>query len=62
MMETASNFSKKHKISSSKAQLPVHGDFDMQLMYGWERINNVNLVGGINRTNQIVKVDLSYRY
>jgi hypothetical protein len=35
---------------------------DMNLLYGWERINNFNLVGGVNRTNQIVKVDLSYRY
>lgn len=43
-------------------QIPVHGDFDMQVMYGWERVNNVNLVDGINRTNQVVKVDLSYRY
>lgn len=43
-------------------QLPVRGDFDMLLMYGWERINNLNLVGGSNRTNQMVKVDLSYRY
>lgn len=43
-------------------QLPVYGDFDMNVMYGWERVNNVNLVGGIDRTNQIVKVDLSYRY
>jgi len=43
-------------------QLPVHGDFDMLLMYGWERIHNMNLTGGNNRTNQIVKVDLSYRY
>jgi hypothetical protein len=43
-------------------QLPIHGDLDLQLMYGWERINNVNLAGGINRTNQIGKVDLSYRY
>ncbi len=43
-------------------QLPIHGDIDLQLMYGWERIHNVNLAGGINRTNQIGKVDLSYRY
>ncbi len=43
-------------------QLPLHGDVDVQLMYGWERIHNVNLAGGINRTNQIGKVDLSYRY
>jgi hypothetical protein len=31
-------------------------------MYGWERINNFNLVGGVKQTNLIVKVDLSYRY
>ncbi len=43
-------------------QLPIHGDFDMQLMYGWERIHNMNLMAGINRTNQLVTVDLSYRY
>jgi len=43
-------------------QLPIHGDFDMQLMYGWEQIHNMNLIGGMNRTNQLVTVDLSYRY
>jgi hypothetical protein len=42
--------------------LPLYGDMDMNLMYGWERINNFNLVGGENRTNQIFKVDISYRY
>ena len=42
--------------------LPVYGDFDLGIMYGWERINNFNLVGGEKQTNQIVKVDLSYRY
>lgn len=43
-------------------QLPIHGDVDMLMMYGWERTHNVNLAGGINRTNQIGRVDLSYRY
>jgi hypothetical protein len=43
-------------------QLPIRGDFDMQLMYGWERVHNMNLVAGMNRTNQLVTVDLSYRY
>lgn len=42
--------------------LPLYGDMDMNMMYGWERINNFNLVGGAKQTNQIVKVDLSYRY
>lgn len=43
-------------------QLPIRGNFDLLLMYGWERIHNLNLAGGINRTNQLGKVDLSYRY
>jgi hypothetical protein len=42
--------------------LPLYGDIDMNLMYGWERIHNFNLVGGVNRTNQVFKVDVSYRY
>jgi hypothetical protein len=42
--------------------LPVYGDFNMNLMYGWEKVNNLNLVGGVQRTNQIVEVDLNYRY
>jgi hypothetical protein len=42
--------------------LPLYGDIDMKLMYGWEKINNFNLVGGENRTNQVFKVDVSYRY
>ena len=42
--------------------LPVYGDMNMQVMYGWERIDNFNLVGGAKQTNQVVKVDLSYRY
>lgn len=41
--------------------LPLYDDMDMNLMYGWERINNLNLVGG-KRTNQIARVDISYRY
>jgi hypothetical protein len=43
-------------------RLPVYGDIDAHLLYGWERIHNVNLVGGANRTNQVFVVDLSYRY
>ncbi len=43
-------------------QLPVYGDIDMNVMYGWEQIHNFNLVQGVNQTNQLVKVDLSYRY
>jgi hypothetical protein len=43
-------------------KLPVYGDMDMNLLYGWERIHNMNLVGGVNRTNQLFMADLSYRY
>jgi len=42
--------------------LPLYGNFDTKLMYGWEKINNYNLVGGANRTNQVLTVDLSYKY
>ena len=42
--------------------LPIYGDMDMNLMYGYERINNMNLVGGVKQNNQLFKVDLSYRY
>ncbi len=42
--------------------LPLHGDMDLNLMYGWERIHNFDLVQGDRRTNQIFKVDISYRY
>jgi len=42
--------------------LPLYGDSDLNLMYGWERIHNFDLVQGDSRTNQIFKVDISYRY
>jgi hypothetical protein len=42
--------------------LPLFGDFDLQMMYGWERIHNMNLMAGVDRTNQIFKLDVSYRY
>ncbi len=42
--------------------MPLFGNVDMKLMYGCERIHNVDLVGGAKRTNQIVTMDMSYRY
>jgi hypothetical protein len=42
--------------------LPLYGDVDMNLMYGWERINNFNLVSGVQQTNQVFRFDLLYRY
>ena len=41
---------------------PLHEKLDCGLMYGLEGINNLNLVGGGKRTNQLLKIDLSYRY
>ena len=42
--------------------LPVHGDVDMNLLYGVEDIQNADLVTGEDRTNQLFKAELRYRY
>lgn len=42
--------------------LPLFGDWDAALMYGWEHIDNFNLVPGATRTNQLGKIDVNYRY
>ena len=42
--------------------LPLYGDMDAQLGYGIEKISNLNLVAGAERTNQLVKFELRYRY
>lgn len=42
--------------------LPVYGDLDMNLMYGIEKIHNVDLVDGIDRTNQVFKAELRFKY
>jgi len=31
-------------------------------MYGWEWIENFNMVGGADRTNQLFRVELAWRY
>ena len=41
---------------------PLYGDLDLGLMYGWEHIKNLNLAPGARRDNQLLKIDLSYRY
>jgi hypothetical protein len=43
-------------------RLPLHGDLDTELLYGYERIDNLNLMPGENRHNQFFKMDISYRY
>ncbi|GFE62246.1 capsule assembly Wzi family protein [Geobacter sp. AOG2] len=42
--------------------VPVYGDVDAQMEYGVEKINNLNLVDGAERTNQLFKMELRYRY
>ncbi len=42
--------------------LPLHGDLDMNLLYGIEKVENVDLVAGEDRTNQLFKAELRYRY
>jgi len=43
-------------------KLPVYGDWDALLMYGCERIHNLELRQGDSRTNQLLRAELSYRY
>lgn len=42
--------------------LPLYGDIDTHVVYGIERISNVNLIDGDHRTNQLVSTEFRYRY
>lgn len=42
--------------------LPVYGNIDAKIGYGTEKISNVNLVDGMERTNQLATFELKYRY
>ena len=42
--------------------MPLHDTIDAQLGYGIERVSNLNLVEGVARTNQLLKLELRYRY
>jgi hypothetical protein len=42
--------------------LPLSTDLDAQLGYGIEKVTNLNLVDGAVQTNQLLKLDLRYRY
>jgi hypothetical protein len=42
--------------------LPLRGNLDARLGYGIEKITNLNLVGGVDRTNQLLKLDVRYNY
>lgn len=42
--------------------LPLSTDLDALLGYGIERVSNLNLVAGVERTNQLLKFEMTYRY
>lgn len=42
--------------------MPLSADLDAQMGYGIERITNLNLVDGAERTNQLLKFEVRYRY
>ena len=42
--------------------LPLYREIDVNLGYGIEGVNNLNLVNGVNRTNQLASVAFSYNY
>jgi hypothetical protein len=42
--------------------LPVYGQWNALLSYGKEWVDNYNLQPGVNRTNQVARVELTYRY
>lgn len=43
-------------------RLPLRGDMDAELTYGYERINNVYLVAGANRSNQLFVAEMICQY
>lgn len=42
--------------------LPLYGDVNAQLGYGIEKIFNLNLVDGVERTNHLLKFEVRYSY
>jgi hypothetical protein len=42
--------------------LPIYGDVDGKMLYGIEKISNLNLMEGEKRTNQLFSIELRYRY
>lgn len=55
--------SMEHKNAGrATLSLPVYGTIDGQILYGIEKISNLNLVEGVSRTNQLFTLELKYRY
>ncbi|GFO55082.1 hypothetical protein GMSM_20890 [Geomonas sp. Red276] len=42
--------------------VPVKGEWNALLSWGHERVENFNLQPGVNRTNELLRAELSYRY
>jgi hypothetical protein len=42
--------------------MPLYGDMDLNLTYGYEKITSFDLVLGVNQTNQLSTMELRYRY
>lgn len=42
--------------------LPLYGDADARLGYGVEKITNLNMANGAERTNQIMTIEVKFRY
>lgn len=42
--------------------VPLYGEINVQMLYGVEKIANLNLVAGAERTNQIFTIELTYRH
>ena len=42
--------------------LPLYGETSAQILYGAEKVTNLNLVDGAERTNQLLTIELKYRY
>ena len=53
----------EHKVALRGIwRAPVYRDWDATAMYGWEHITNFNLVADARRDNQLLRLELSYRY
>ncbi len=42
--------------------LPLYKCLNMSAMYGWEQVDNFDLVEGVRQVNQTARFDISYRY
>ena len=43
-------------------KLPFGPKLDLQILYGWEKVLNLNLVQGVDRVNNLATVELDYRF